>query len=107
MATPRWWVRWWARASCALTPDIRGCVLSRDRWSPWSWRWLGPDRQVRSMIPSIQPPPDKFRRDKLYKWYMSLKQSDGSFIVSTHGEVDVRYGCTLSMNGSLSSLFLM
>lgn len=24
---------------------------------------------------------------------MSLKQSDGSFIVSTHGEVDVRYGC--------------
>jgi len=33
---------------------------------------------------------DQIDRDKLYKWYMSLKQPDGSFIVSTHGEVDVR-----------------
>jgi protein farnesyltransferase subunit beta len=36
-------------------------------------------------------PPNASGRDKLYKWYMSLKQPDGSFIVSTHGEVDVRY----------------
>ncbi|KAI0306126.1 terpenoid cyclases/Protein prenyltransferase [Multifurca ochricompacta] len=33
---------------------------------------------------------DQIDRDKLYKWYMSLKQQDGSFIVSNHGEVDVR-----------------
>ncbi|KAH9976081.1 terpenoid cyclases/protein prenyltransferase alpha-alpha toroid [Russula compacta] len=33
---------------------------------------------------------DEINRDTLYKWYMSLKQPDGSFIVSTHGEVDVR-----------------
>ncbi|KAI9458704.1 terpenoid cyclases/protein prenyltransferase alpha-alpha toroid [Russula earlei] len=33
---------------------------------------------------------DQIDRDKLYQWYMSLKQRDGSFIVSTHGEVDVR-----------------
>ncbi|KAI0056038.1 terpenoid cyclases/Protein prenyltransferase [Artomyces pyxidatus] len=33
---------------------------------------------------------DQIDREKLYKFYMSLKQPDGSFIVSTHGEVDVR-----------------
>ncbi|KAI0260116.1 terpenoid cyclases/protein prenyltransferase alpha-alpha toroid [Gloeopeniophorella convolvens] len=33
---------------------------------------------------------DQIDRDKLYKWYMSLKRPDGSFIVSNHGEVDVR-----------------
>jgi protein farnesyltransferase subunit beta len=33
---------------------------------------------------------DQIDRDKLYKWYLSLKQPDGSFIVSNHGEVDVR-----------------
>ncbi|KAI0288862.1 terpenoid cyclases/protein prenyltransferase alpha-alpha toroid [Russula brevipes] len=33
---------------------------------------------------------DQIDRDKLYKWYMSLKQPDGSFIVSSQGEVDVR-----------------
>lgn len=34
----------------------------------------------------------KYGREKLYKFFMSLKQPDGSFIVSHHGEVDVRYG---------------
>ncbi|KAF8268712.1 terpenoid cyclases/Protein prenyltransferase [Lactarius quietus] len=33
---------------------------------------------------------DQINREKLYKWYMSLKQPDGSFIVSNYGEVDVR-----------------
>ena len=59
------------------------------------------------MITSIQPLPDAPRRDKLYKWYMSLKQPDGSFIVSNHGEVDVRYDCTLLINLFLFLLFLM
>ena len=30
------------------------------------------------------------RRQKMYKFFMSLKQPDGSFLVSHHGEVDVR-----------------
>lgn len=33
---------------------------------------------------------DQINREKLYNWYMSLKQPDGSFIVSNYGEVDVR-----------------
>jgi len=33
---------------------------------------------------------DQINREKLYDWYMSLKQPDGSFIVSIYGEVDVR-----------------
>ncbi|KAI0035333.1 terpenoid cyclases/Protein prenyltransferase [Vararia minispora EC-137] len=33
---------------------------------------------------------DQIDREKLYKLFMSLKQPDGSFIVSEHGEVDVR-----------------
>ncbi|KAH9956376.1 terpenoid cyclases/Protein prenyltransferase [Lactifluus volemus] len=33
---------------------------------------------------------DQINREKLYNWYMSLKRPDGSFIVSNHGEVDVR-----------------
>lgn len=28
---------------------------------------------------------------KMYDFFMSLKQPDGSFLVSHHGEVDVRY----------------
>ena len=31
-----------------------------------------------------------FGRDKMYKWFLSLKQSDGSFLVSHDAEVDVR-----------------
>lgn len=31
-----------------------------------------------------------FERDKMYKWFLSLKQSDGSFLVSHDAEVDVR-----------------
>ena len=27
----------------------------------------------------------------MYKCFMSLKQQDGSFLVTKHGEVDVRY----------------
>ena len=37
----------------------------------------------------------------MYSWFMSLKQPDGSFIVSNYSEVDVRYG-PLSLNGPLS-----
>ncbi|KAI0316006.1 terpenoid cyclases/Protein prenyltransferase [Amylostereum chailletii] len=33
---------------------------------------------------------DEIDREKLYKFYMSLKQPDGSFIVARHAEVDVR-----------------
>ncbi|KZV63174.1 terpenoid cyclases/Protein prenyltransferase [Peniophora sp. CONT] len=33
---------------------------------------------------------DQIDKEKLYKFFMSLKQPDGSFIVSHHGEVDVR-----------------
>ena len=29
-------------------------------------------------------------RKKMYDFFMSLKQPDGSFLVSHHGEVDVR-----------------
>jgi len=30
-------------------------------------------------------------REGMYKFFMSLKQQDGSFLVSRHSEVDVRY----------------
>ncbi|KAN0138204.1 terpenoid cyclases/Protein prenyltransferase [Lactarius tabidus] len=33
---------------------------------------------------------DQIHREKMYNWFMSLKQPDGSFIVSNYGEVDVR-----------------
>lgn len=33
---------------------------------------------------------DQIDREKLYKFFMSLKQKDGSFLVSHHAEVDVR-----------------
>ncbi|VDB99893.1 unnamed protein product [Peniophora sp. CBMAI 1063] len=33
---------------------------------------------------------DQIDKDKLYAFFMSLKQPDGSFIVAHHGEVDVR-----------------
>ena len=29
--------------------------------------------------------------EKMYKFFMSLKQKDGSFMVAHHSEVDVRY----------------
>ena len=38
----------------------------------------------------------------MYDWFMSLKQPDGSFIVSNYGEVDVRYGSLSLSNGPLS-----
>ncbi|KAJ7590765.1 terpenoid cyclases/protein prenyltransferase alpha-alpha toroid [Mycena floridula] len=33
---------------------------------------------------------DQIDREKMYKFFMSLKQPDGSFLVSQHAEVDVR-----------------
>ncbi|KAF8637723.1 hypothetical protein AX17_002626 [Amanita inopinata Kibby_2008] len=33
---------------------------------------------------------DEVDRDKMYKFFMSLKQKDGSFLVARHAEVDVR-----------------
>ncbi|KAG6816896.1 hypothetical protein H0H87_001849 [Tephrocybe sp. NHM501043] len=33
---------------------------------------------------------DEINRKKMYDFFMSLKQSDGSFLVTHHGEVDVR-----------------
>ncbi|KAA1469064.1 terpenoid cyclases/Protein prenyltransferase [Dentipellis sp. KUC8613] len=33
---------------------------------------------------------DQIDREKLYKWFMTLKQPDGSFVVSHDAEVDVR-----------------
>ncbi|KAM6499858.1 Terpenoid cyclases/protein prenyltransferase alpha-alpha toroid [Amanita muscaria] len=33
---------------------------------------------------------DQIDREKMYKFFMSLKQKDGSFLVSKHSEVDVR-----------------
>jgi hypothetical protein len=32
------------------------------------------------------------RREKMYSFFMSLKQPDGSFVVTSHAEVDVRCG---------------
>lgn len=33
----------------------------------------------------------------MYKFFMSLKQKDGSFLVAHHSEVDVRYVTLLSL----------
>ncbi len=37
---------------------------------------------------------DQIDRVKMYEWFMSLKQPDGSFLVSVHAEVDMRSVCT-------------
>lgn len=34
---------------------------------------------------------DKIDRKKMYEWFMSLKEPDGSFLVSRDAEVDMRY----------------
>jgi len=34
---------------------------------------------------------DQIDRPKMYQWFMSLKQPDGSFLVSKYGEVDMRH----------------
>jgi prenyltransferase beta subunit len=34
---------------------------------------------------------DSVKREKLYKFFMSLKEPDGSFLVTHHAEVDVRF----------------
>jgi protein farnesyltransferase subunit beta len=36
-------------------------------------------------------------REKLYKFYMSLKQPDGSFLVAQDMEVDIRYALSLPL----------
>ena len=33
---------------------------------------------------------DAIHREKMYTWFMSLKQPDGSFLVSKNAEVDMR-----------------
>jgi protein farnesyltransferase subunit beta len=33
---------------------------------------------------------DQIDRQKLYNWFMSLKEPDGSFLVSENAEVDMR-----------------
>lgn len=79
--------------TCCLR--MRLCALLRLLVAP-ALKVAGTKSTGALTITSTQPPPNAFGRDKLYKWYMSLKQPDGSFIVSNHGEVDVRYACNLS-----------
>lgn len=45
-----------------------------------------------------------FERDKMYKWFLSLKQPDGSFLVSHHAEVDVRGLYCLLVTATLLNL---
>ncbi|KZP13636.1 terpenoid cyclases/Protein prenyltransferase, partial [Athelia psychrophila] len=48
---------------------------------------------------------DQIDRDKIYKFFMSLKQPDGSFLVTHHAEVDVRgIYCLLSVAYLLNML---
>lgn len=45
---------------------------------------------------------------KMHDFFMSLKQSDGSFLVSYHGEVDVRWVVAFYNSGHLSfGVFLL
>jgi len=44
------------------------------------------------------------RRDKMYKWFLSLKQPDGSFLVSHDAEVDVRGLYCLLVTATLLNL---
>lgn len=45
-----------------------------------------------------------FGRDKMYKWFLSLKQPDGSFLVSHDAEVDVRGLYCLLVTATLLNL---
>ncbi|KAF9552177.1 terpenoid cyclases/Protein prenyltransferase [Agrocybe pediades] len=48
---------------------------------------------------------DQIDRDKMYKFFMSLKQKDGSFLVAHHSEVDVRgVYCLLTVASLLNML---
>ncbi|KDQ53706.1 hypothetical protein JAAARDRAFT_39019 [Jaapia argillacea MUCL 33604] len=47
---------------------------------------------------------DQIDREKLYKFFLSLKQPDGSFLVMDHGEVDVRGIYCLLVTASLLDL---
>jgi protein farnesyltransferase subunit beta len=44
------------------------------------------------------------KRDKMYKWFLSLKQPDGSFLVSHDAEVDVRGLYCLLVTATLLNL---
>lgn len=46
---------------------------------------------TRTRIPYVHHCIDHVDRPKLYEFFMSLKQLDGSFRVAKHMEVDVRY----------------
>lgn len=47
---------------------------------------------------------DEIDRDKMYKWFLSLKQPDGSFLVSHDAEVDVRGLYCLLVTATLLNL---
>ncbi|KAF9787758.1 terpenoid cyclases/protein prenyltransferase alpha-alpha toroid [Thelephora terrestris] len=47
---------------------------------------------------------DDIDRDKMYKWFLSLKQPDGSFLVSHDAEVDVRGLYCLLVTATLLNL---
>lgn len=50
--------------------------------------WDQIDRLVLSLLHEIKA--EVGTREKIYKFFMSLKQPDGSFLVTHHAEVDVR-----------------
>jgi len=91
MATLRRWI--WRRVwPVGSSPTYICCSLfSRDCRSSWSWWGMGSDRQVMTRVILLV-----FKylithdRERMYKFFMSLKQKDGSFLVARHSEVDVR-----------------
>lgn len=90
VAASRGWVWRWTRTSGTSPPHLCVCLLTRDRWQTRAERRLGPDQQV-CVCPSPLPADlTHTHRDKLYRFLMSLKQPDGSFLVAHHAEVDVR-----------------
>lgn len=56
--------------------------------------WDQIDRCVYALFSMVYRRTDPSSK-KMYGFFMSLKQPDGSFLVSHHGEVDVRYGTPL------------
>ena len=68
-------------------PPIHRCVR---------WRWRAVQQLDGIKSTGALPHHSRLRinntllREKMYEWFMSLKQKDGSFLVSNHSEVDVR-----------------
>src|ERR1700722_16915566 len=93
VAASGWWIRWWARTVGTFVTHLRGRLCSRYRRTTWPRRWLGPNQSASSPSPGIPiRSVDIFlKREKMYGFFMSLKQSDGSFLVTHHAEVDVRF----------------